>query len=171
MDRPKVSWQIKVKTYCVEISNWTCWKDSCVKSLFISTVWRDFSHELMIICNQISDYSLNYCHYFFILFYSTLRHAAAGFGTLSIPRGYYKKVWYWSAKELIMTGLFLHVVVQFSHELMIICNQISDYCLNYCHYFCILFTLSMLRRVSAHYLFLEDNIRKHGIDQFQPRNY
>ena len=91
MDRPKVSWQIKVKTYCVEISNWTCWKDSCVKSLFISTVWRDFSHELMIICNQISDYCLNYCHYFFILFYSTLRHAAAGFGTLSIPRGYYKK--------------------------------------------------------------------------------
>ena len=113
MDKPKVSWQIKVKTYCVEISNWTCWKDSCVKSLFISTVWRDFSHELMIICNQISDYSLNYCH-FFILYYSTLRHAAAGFGTLSIPRGYYKKVWYWSAKELIMTGLFLHVVMQFS---------------------------------------------------------
>ena len=129
MDGPKVSWQIKVKTYCVEISNWTCWKDSCVKSLFISTVWRDFSHELMIICNQISDYSLNYCH-FFILYYSTLRHAAAGFGTLSIPRGYYKKVWYWSAKELIMTGLFLHVLVQFSHELMIICNQISDYSLN-----------------------------------------
>ena len=64
MDRPKVSWQIKVKTYCVEISNWTCWKDSCVKSLFISTVWRDFSHELMIICNQISDYCLNYCHFF-----------------------------------------------------------------------------------------------------------
>ena len=95
MDGPKVSWQIKVKTYCVEISNWTCWKDSCVKSLFISTVWRDFSHELMIICNQISDYCLNYCHYFFILYYSTLRHAAAGFGTLSIPRRYYKKVWYW----------------------------------------------------------------------------
>ena len=113
MDKPKVSWQIKVKTYCVEISNWTCWKDSCVKSLFISTVWRDFSHELMIICNQISDYCLNYCHYFFILYYSTLRHTAAGFGTLSIPRRYFKKVWYWLAKELIMTGLLLHVVEWF----------------------------------------------------------
>ena len=85
---PKLSWHIKVKTYCVEISNWTCWKDSCVKSLFISTVAR-FLPEVDDHCNQISDYCLNYCHFFILLMVQTLWQAAAGFGTLSITRRKY----------------------------------------------------------------------------------
>ena len=46
---------------------------------------------------------------FHFVLHSTLRHTAAGFGTLFIPRGYYKKVWYWSisAKELSVTGMLL----------------------------------------------------------------